>query len=59
LEEEIKRQGLKRIELGVFEFNTNAIKLYESMGYKEIIRIDGFTYWEGKIWQDSRMEKIV
>ena len=59
LEEEIKRQGLKRIELGVFEFNTNAIKLYQNMGYKEIARIDGFTYWEDKMWQDIRMEKYV
>lgn len=59
LEEEIKRQGLKRIELGVFEFNTNAIKLYQNMGYKEIARIDGFTCWEDKMWQDIRMEKYV
>jgi len=59
LEEEIKRQGLKRIELGVFEFNTNAIKLYQSMEYKEIARIDGFTYWADKMWQDIRMEKYI
>ncbi len=59
LEEEIKRQGLKRIELGVFEFNSNAIRLYERMGYKEIVRIDGFTFWEDKMWQDIRMEKYV
>jgi RimJ/RimL family protein N-acetyltransferase len=59
LEEEIKRQGLKRIELGVFEFNTNAIKLYQQMGYKEIARIDGFTFWQDKMWQDIRMEKYI
>jgi RimJ/RimL family protein N-acetyltransferase len=59
LEEEIKAQGLKRIELGVFEFNTNAIKLYERMGYKEIAHIDGFTFWENKMWQDIRMEKYL
>jgi RimJ/RimL family protein N-acetyltransferase len=59
LEEEIRKQGLKRIELGVFEFNTNAIKLYQKAGYKEIGRIPGFTYWQGKMWQDIRMEKYV
>lgn len=59
LEEEIKRQGLRRIELGVFEFNSNAIRLYERMGYKEIARIDGFTFWEDKLWQDIRMEKYL
>ncbi len=57
LEEQIQSQGLKRIELGVFEFNANAIKLYRKMGYKEIGRIDDFTYWQGKMWQDIRMEK--
>jgi GNAT superfamily N-acetyltransferase len=59
LEEQIKAHGLKRMELGVFEFNTNAIKLYNKLGYKEIARIDNFTYWQGKIWQDIRMEKYV
>lgn len=59
LEGEIKAQRLKRMELGVFEFNTNAIKLYEKLGYKEIARIDNFTYWKGKMWQDIRMEKYL
>ncbi|WEG10899.1 GNAT family N-acetyltransferase [Pullulanibacillus sp. KACC 23026] len=57
LENEIKKQGLNRIELGVFEFNQTAHKLYSKMGYKEIGRIDQFTYWQGKMWTDIRMEK--
>ncbi|MBT7188645.1 MAG: GNAT family N-acetyltransferase [Anaerolineae bacterium] len=57
LEGKIAAQGLKRIELGVFEFNTNAIKLYKKMGYREIARIENFTYWDGKMWTDIRMEK--
>jgi RimJ/RimL family protein N-acetyltransferase len=59
LEEQIKLHGFKRIELGVFEFNKPAIRLYESAGYKEIGRIADFTYWQGKMWQDIRMEKYV
>jgi RimJ/RimL family protein N-acetyltransferase len=59
LEEEIRKEGLKRIELGVFEFNTNAVKLYQKAGYSEIGRIPDFTYWQGKMWQDIRMEKYV
>lgn len=59
LEREIRQHGLKRIELGVFEFNTNAIKLYQKAGYREIGRIEDFTYWRGKMWQDIRMEKQV
>jgi RimJ/RimL family protein N-acetyltransferase len=59
LEEEIRKQGLIRIELGVFEFNTNAVKPYQTAGYREIGRIPDFTYWQGKMWQDIRMEKYV
>lgn len=59
LEKQIKLRGLKRIELGVFEFNTQAIKLYQKSGYKEIARIADFTYWQGKMWQDIRMEKYL
>jgi len=47
-------QGLKRIELGVFEFNTNAINLYQKLGYKDIARINNFT-----CGQDIRMEKYL
>ncbi|WHY66868.1 GNAT family N-acetyltransferase [Neobacillus sp. SuZ13] len=59
LEEQVKEQGLKRIELGVFEFNQQAQKLYQKLGYKEIGRIDNFTYWQGKMWTDIRMEKYL
>ncbi|WP_144550716.1 GNAT family N-acetyltransferase [Bacillus sp. X1(2014)] len=59
LEEQVKEQGLKRIELGVFEFNHQAQKLYQKLGYTEIGRIDNFTYWQGKMWTDIRMEKYV
>jgi len=59
LEEQIKAVGLSRIELGVFEFNANAIKLYQKLGYREIGRIKDFTYWQGRLWQDIRMEKYL
>ncbi|MBA2174791.1 GNAT family N-acetyltransferase [Halobacillus locisalis] len=57
LEEQIKEEGLNRIELGVFEFNEKAEKLYRKMGYREIARLEGFTYWKGQMWSDIRMEK--
>ncbi|MFD1021000.1 GNAT family N-acetyltransferase [Thalassobacillus hwangdonensis] len=59
LEKEICEQGLKRIELGVFAFNEQAYRLYERMGYEEIGRIKEFTYWDGKMWEDIRMEKLL
>jgi len=59
LEEKIQAQGLKRIELGVFEFNSKALNLYKNMGYQEIGRVDGFTFWKGRMWQDIRMEKYL
>lgn len=57
LEGEIRTAGLARIELGVFEYNERAIKLYKKMGYQEIGRVEEFTYWDGKMWTDIRMEK--
>ena len=59
LEDHLTQQGLKRIELGVFEFNTKAIALYQKLGYQEIGRIKAFTYWQGQRWQDIRMEKYL
>ena len=59
LEDQVKEQGLKRMELGVFEFNEQAQKLYQKLGYTEIGRIDNFTYWQGKMWTDIRMEKYL
>lgn len=59
LEEEIRKAGYKRIELGVFEFNLPAQKLYQKMGYTEIGRIPDFTFWKDKMWNDIRMEKYL
>jgi RimJ/RimL family protein N-acetyltransferase len=59
LEGKIAAHGLRRIELGVFAFNLPAIALYTKMGYQEFGRIDDFTYWQGRMWQDIRMEKEV
>lgn len=59
LEEEIQKEGFNRIELGVFEFNEPAQKLYKKMGYTEIGRIPEFTFWQGKMWTDIRMEKVL
>ena len=57
LEEQVRKHGLQRIELGVFEFNTPALKLYKRLGYQEIGRIENFTYYDGDMWADIRMEK--
>ena len=59
MEKQIQERRLKRIELGVFEFNIHAINLYKKMGYQEIGRIDNFTYWRNRMWQDIRMEKYM
>ncbi len=58
LEKQILDAGLKRIELGVFEFNKPALRLYRKMGYVEIGKIADFTFWNGRMWQDIRMEKF-
>ncbi len=58
--EELARElGCGRIELGVFEFNEVARKLYESLGYVEFARIPDFTWWKGKLRADIRLEKYL
>ncbi len=59
LEDQVRFAGHKRIELGVFEFNARAIGLYRKLGYVEIGRIQAFTFWQGRMWQDIRMEKYL
>jgi RimJ/RimL family protein N-acetyltransferase len=59
LEDEIRKAGCKRIELGVFEFNIPAQTLYQKMGYVKIGRIPDFTFWQDKRWADIRMEKYL
>ena len=59
LEQEIRLHGCVRIELGVFAFNKPAIALYKKLNYQEIGRIADFTYWDGRLWQDIRMEKML
>jgi len=59
LEQDILSKGGKRIELGVFEFNEVAIKLYEKLGYKKFKTIPDFTWWNEKRWADLRYEKFL
>ncbi|GKX29966.1 hypothetical protein SH1V18_24460 [Vallitalea longa] len=59
LENECRKLGLKRIELGVFEYNKRARAFYEKIGYKEFTRIKEFVYYQGKWRADIRMEKYL
>lgn len=56
--EELARENkCQRIEIGVFEFNKVAFNLYKSLGYREFARTENFTWWNGKMHADIRMEK--
>lgn len=59
LEKQVFLRGAKRIELGVFEFNTAAIRFYERQGYEKIGSIPRFVYYRDKMWSDIRMEKLL
>ncbi len=59
IEDECRKLKLSRIELGVFEFNHNAIRLYRNAGYTEIGVLENFTCWQGKWYKDIRMEKYL
>jgi RimJ/RimL family protein N-acetyltransferase len=49
--------GAIRIELGVFEFNKRAIRLYSNAGYSMCKKELNSTWWKGKMWSSVRMEK--
>lgn len=57
LEDECRRLGYKRIELGVFDHNHKAQQLYERMGYTPFIINEHITYSDGVWHNDIRMEK--
>ena len=57
LERVAKEAGAERLELGVFEYNENAIKFYKSLGYQEIARLPDYTWFNGRKWTDIRMLK--
>lgn len=58
-EEECRKLGYQRIELGVFSHNAGAISLYEKSGFAQIGVIPHFTYSQGQWRDDIRMEKIL
>ncbi len=59
IERTAKELGLKRIELGVFDFNENAIKFYQKLGYLPFYEFKDFTYWNETWHSDIRMEKYL
>lgn len=59
IEKECRAMGFEYIELGVFEFNERAIKLYRSMGYEELGTIPDFVFHNGHWMKDIRMIKKI
>ena len=59
IESYAKNTGFKRMELGVFEFNLKAISFYKKLGYHHIGIIQGFTFYNGRWFDDLRFEKYL
>jgi RimJ/RimL family protein N-acetyltransferase len=59
LEASAQALGCKAIELGVFDFNERAYKLYKKLGYREIKRIENFVFYQGQWHSDIRMLKEI
>jgi len=57
IEEVARGEGAIWAQIGVFEFNERARRLYENLGYHEIARKADATWWKGKLWTDIRMQK--
>lgn len=59
LEDQCRKKGFSRIELGVFEHNMRARNLYAKLGYQEIARIENFTFDVTGWHADIRMDKTL
>jgi RimJ/RimL family protein N-acetyltransferase len=59
IEEECRRLGFTRIELGVFENNVKAKNLYDKMGYVQFAKNEHMTYSQGAWRADLRMQKYL
>lgn len=59
IEDTCKDLGIKRIELGVFEYNIRAHRLYKKLGYMEFGIISDFVCYKGNWYSDIRMEKYL
>jgi len=59
LEDFCEDKGLKRLELGVFAYNTRGIHFYEKLGYKRFCTVEKFTWYNGGWHDDLRMEKYL
>ena len=57
IEAAARDEGCVRAEVGVFEFNEVARRLYAGAGYVEFARTPDFTWWNGVMWPDLRLEK--
>jgi RimJ/RimL family protein N-acetyltransferase len=57
LEKMASEDGARRFELGVFEFNARALKLYQNLGYRLVSKLNDFTWWKDRKWADLRLIK--
>ncbi|MFX0099236.1 MAG: GNAT family N-acetyltransferase, partial [Candidatus Hodarchaeota archaeon] len=48
--------NLNRVELGVYEFNTRAIHVYEKVGFKHIGKKRDDIFFEGKYYDHLMMD---
>ena len=49
--------GARDFEVGVFEFNERALRLFQSLGYREVARLPERTWWDGRRWEEIRLRK--
>jgi RimJ/RimL family protein N-acetyltransferase len=59
LEEMVSKAGAQRIEIGVFEYNTRSLSLFESLGYQEFCRRPNRVWWNNQKWAEVRLLKPI
>lgn len=59
LEKEARNLGAKCCEAGTFEFNQSSQKLFLKCEFTEIGRLENFTFWNDRYWDDIRFVKTL
>ena len=59
LEAMAKDAGAKRIEISIFEYNRRSLTFFTTLGYQEFARRKDWTYWDGRMWSEVRLLKVL
>ena len=53
------QQGATRAEVSVFAYNEGSLSFFQRQGYVEVTRIDARAWFDGRLWDEVRLRKLL